>query len=369
MKRISDKLKTTVSLDTNLGSATPLVPIMVQDKYLKEAHSLTRLNISSFGEDIASEVSKLSEQVVSQTTVSEVGEFGKGMVQIMTLTQRVDPTKLTMNKGSGLLSKLKNLFIETKEQVVAQFASVKSEIDKIEQTLVTHISSMTNQNVFLESMYSANVKEYNNLEGAIKALDRLKTDETDKLGRMQASNPSDGFAMQTIADQQDFITKIDKRLDRLRRIQHVALLTAPEIRSIQNGNINCIDKFQDITTTTLPAWKKQLSLVILALNQKDEAALGNAIDDKTNEFFNRAADLSGQNRVEVAKLSQRSVLDMSTLQHMQDVLISSTREATEIAKTGEADRTAAVQKLADMRTQLKSEFNPTTGMKRIQVTQ
>lgn len=225
---------------------------------------------------------------------------------------------------------------------------------------------MTDQNTFLERMYGANEREYQNLEAAIRALERVKEEANDKLEQMEAATGGkDGMMLQAIVDQKDLVDKFDIRLDQLRRLQHVALLTAPEIRDIQNGNLGCVNKFQAIKIT-LSAWKKQLSLVILSLKQKEEVELGNLIDDKTNEFFNKAADLTGQNRVAVAKLSQRSVLDMSTLEHMQQVLIASTREAKEIAKAGEEDRANAVKRIAEMRGELKNEFNPTSSARGMQ---
>ena len=70
-------------------------------------------------------------------------------------------------------------------------------------------------------------------------------------------------------------------IDRLKRMQQVALLTAPEIRLIQAGNVTMVEKFNDILNTTLPAWKKQMSMTILALRQKENAELGNSSNDLT----------------------------------------------------------------------------------------
>lgn len=171
--------------------------------------------------------------------------------------------------------------------------------------------------------------------------------------------------MLKISDQIDFVNKIEVRLDYLRKMQQLALLAVPEIRRSQNNNINLVDKFNTIKTMTLPAWRKQLRLIIESLEQKKDAQVGKAIDDQTNEFMKKSADLSGQNYVEVTKLSQRSVIDTSTLQYMTDALVNSTKEAQAVIETAKSERAQTEQAIASMRLQMKETFNP---MKRVGTT-
>jgi uncharacterized protein YaaN involved in tellurite resistance len=139
-------------------------------------------------------------------------------------------------------------------------------------------------------------------------------------------------------------------------MQQVALLTAPEIRTIQAGNVTMVEKFNDIMHTTLPAWKKQMSMTILALRQKENAELGNTIDNKTNEFFRKAASLNNQNAIAVAKASERSTVDIETLEFMQQQLIDSVKQVKSIQEQGRTDRQAASQKIDQLRNEMKQEM-------------
>ena len=152
------------------------------------------------------------------------------------------------------------------------------------------------------------------------------------------------------------IKRWEKQIDRLKRMQQVALLTAPEIRMIQAGNVTMVEKFDDTVNTTIPAWKKQLSMTILALRQKENAELGNAIDDQTNNFFRKAAELNHNNAIAVAQAGERSVVDIETLEYMQNQLIDSVKQVRQIQETGREERRQASVKINGLRDQMKQEM-------------
>ena len=60
--------------------------------------------------------------------------------------------------------------------------------------------------------------------------------------------------------------------------------------------------------------------------QKNSVQLANTIDDATNELLRRNADLLHQNSVDTAKANQRSVIDIETLEHVQNTLIKTVND-------------------------------------------
>lgn len=341
----------------------PVVPFTLVDKYLRQARGLTRLNISGYGTDVSASVAKLSDDTLEKTKVSEISDFSDGLSKIILLTSQVDFSKLGGgDKVDGFFGKLKAMFAESKEKIVARATSVEDRIKEIAEFLEKRIQSMETRNLNLEDLFKMNMEEYQNLEAAIRALERVEVDEKGKLEKMQANSGDVNLGMLQQSDQIDFVTKIEIRLDYLRKMQHLALLTVPEIRRSQNNNINMIDKFNTIKTITLPAWRKQLRLIIEGLEQKKDATVANSVDDQTNDFLKKSADLAGQNYVAVTKASQRSVVDTSTLQHMTDALVSSTKEAQAIIESAKTERVESMKEIEKMRTQLKETFNP---MKRV----
>jgi uncharacterized protein YaaN involved in tellurite resistance len=114
-----------------------------------------------------------------------------------------------------------------------------------------------------------------------------------------------------------------------------------------------VEKFYAIKNITLPAWKNQISLAISLHEQKNSVQLANSIDDATNDLLRRNADLLHQNSVDTARANQRSVIDVETLEHVQQTLIKSVNDVIQIQKEGQMKREQAEVKLK----QLQQNFN------------
>ena len=131
----------------------------------------------------------------------------------------------------------------------------------------------------------------------------------------------------------------------LQVLQQSAMQTLPMIRIIQSNNLMLVDKFYAIKNITLPAWKNQISLAISLQEQKNSVQLANTIDDATNDLLKRNADLLHQNSVDTAKANQRSVIDIETLEHVQNTLIKTVNDVIVIQKEGMQKRDEATIRL------------------------
>ena len=126
-------------------------------------------------------------------------------------------------------------------------------------------------------------------------------------------------------------------------------LYSGNIEFIKNGasptyikNRRHVDVIKNIT---LPAWKNQISLAISLQEQKNSVQLAKAIDDTTNDLLRRNAELLHQNSVDTAKANQRSVIDVETLEHVQNTLIKTVNDVIQIQKEGMQKRAEATTRL------------------------
>ena len=113
-----------------------------------------------------------------------------------------------------------------------------------------------------------------------------------------------------------------------------------------------VDKFYAIKNITLPAWKNQISLAISLQEQKNSVQLANTIDDATNELLRRNAELLHDNSVKTAKANQRAVIDVETLEHVQNTLIKTVNDVIQIQKEGMQQRVQATEKLKSLQSNL-----------------
>jgi uncharacterized protein YaaN involved in tellurite resistance len=97
-------------------------------------------------------------------------------------------------------------------------------------------------------------------------------------------------------------------------------------------------------------------MTILKIKQKENAELSTQVDDKTNEFFRKAAELNGQNAIAVAQASERSVVDMDTLEFMQKTLIDSVHAVKDIQEKGHQERIEASNRIDVLRNEMKTEM-------------
>lgn len=330
----------------------------VNTKLAKARNIKNDSGISEFGTEAAKEVAALADTVLKKTTTGKMGDFGAGITQILTLTSQVNVDDLNIDKNKGFVGKVTNFFKKKKTEVLAQFEDTTKSIEKIVQDLESRQGAMKTDNQFLDQLYEKNLQEYHDLGYSVDAAEEMLKEmnveyESKKL---EASTSTDQMFIQEVNEFEQKIKRWEKQIDRLKRMQQVAMLTAPEIRQVQAGNVAMVEKFSDLINTTIPAWKKQLSMTILALRQKENAELGNEMDNKTNEFFKKAAILNNQNAIAVASLSERSVVDIETLEFMQQQLIDSVKQVKQIQETGRQERQAASDKITTLRDQMKQEM-------------
>jgi uncharacterized protein YaaN involved in tellurite resistance len=316
------------------------------------------MKISEYGTEHGKKIAELADVVVKKTTTGKMGDFGDGITQILSLTSQVNVADLNVDKKGGWFGGVTSFFKKKRVEVLAQFENTSTSIDKVATDLTSRSKTMEQDNEFLDKLYDANLEEYRGLEKAIAEIEA----EIQVLGqehaikKVEAEKSTDQFFIQEVNELEQRIKLWDKQVDRLKRLQQIALLTAPEIRQIQSGNTALYQKFSDLVNTTIPAWKKQLSMTILKIKQKENAELSTQVDDKTNEFFRKAAELNGQNAIAVAQASERSVVDMDTLEFMQKTLIDSVHAVKDIQEKGHQERIEASNRIDVLRNEMKTEM-------------
>lgn len=333
--------------------STALVPLnQNQQRHLDALKNVSVNDIGSFGSEASLTVSKLSDEVLQKVKVGNAGEFGNGINQILTLMSSVDVKKMGESKP-GIFTKLKAAVTKVKIDFMGQFNSVATEVENIGNQLSVGIKRMQGEADWLDKMYQANLQSLYEMEDMLVALEALFNQESQVLANMQSDQSIDPMI---INDKKIYVDRLGKHCDKMRRLIHLSKLTAPEIRSMQVSNYNNAQKFDDLIQVTIPAWKKQISLGLLSLRQKQDAELAKSIDDKSNEFMRAAADLVHDNLILTAQNANRSVVDIETLQHMQNQFIDAVKQVKQIDEQGRQERVAAVSTLKSMDDQLKQEM-------------
>lgn len=310
---------------------------------------LTVANIHTLGSDAGQNIGKLSEEILSKVKVADTGELGDGISNILTLTRKVDITRLGEQRN-GLLSRVWNIFGDTKQKVLDQFETSKDQIEKITGTLSTGIDRMRGEAVWLENAYDANIEYLHELEDILVNVDDVKVIEDQKLAKLMADPET---PMNVLDDQRMLTDALDKQADKLRRLVQLAKLTAPQIASMRKVNMNTVEKFESLNTVVIPAWKNNMSLSLISLQQKKDNELSNMIDNETNRLLKDNAKTVAQNMKDAAAANQRGVVDLSTLQSIQTDMLNGIKETIRIEEAGRQERKQAAIEMQKMDQNLK----------------
>ena len=132
--------------------------------------------------------------------------------------------------------------------------------------------------------------------------------------------------------------------------------TAPQIRLVQGNDTLMVEKIQSTIVNTIPLWKSQMVLALGVEHSAQAAAAQREVTDMTNELLRRNADKLKLAVTETARESERGIVEIETLRHTNESLISTLDEVMQIQREGRQKRAAAEQEMVRLEQELKSKL-------------
>ncbi|MDO8329426.1 MAG: toxic anion resistance protein [Fluviicoccus sp.] len=318
--------------------------------------------VHQLGSKSGEKIVQYSEKLLTQVKTKDMDGLGEKLHDVVMLAKGINVQALVKNSGSGSKIPLIGGLIDSlrmgKEQILGRYDTLSKQIEKLVSEIKVTQTRLSTRIRDLDQVYEFNVEEYRNLDCNI-LVGEIKVEELrqELEQRRNAPSATDPMEAQALGDLQDLIGRLDKRVHDLRTMQMVAVQTAPMIRMVQSNNRILIDKFHNLQELTIPSWKKQFTLAIALIEQQKAVELSQRIDDTTNDLMRRNADLLRQNSVNTARANQRSVVDIETLEHVQQTLISTMEEVEQIQREGEQSRQQAAGRMEEMKTELMQRLN------------
>ncbi len=311
----------------------------------KELQNMSHNSVAEYGKNIATKTSTYTDELLNLVQNRDLDATGQKLNQVVQVAQQLNTSSiLNKKKSSGFFGNIISKFKGAKDNFDAHFNTTKEQLDVLVKEIETSQSGLKARVDTLDKMFDGVQDEYKQL-GVHIAAGRLREQELQQEISTLTALPQDQSTTQKIYDLNHLANNLEKRVSDLQVLQQSAMQTLPMIRIIQSNNLMLVDKFYAIKNITLPAWKNQISLAISLSEQKNSVQLANTIDDATNELLRRNADLLHQNSVDTAKANQRSVIDIETLEHVQNTLIKTVNDVIQIQKEGVQKRTEATVRL------------------------
>ena len=328
----------------------------------KELAEINHNAVAEYGKNIATQTSGYTDELLNLVQNKDLDETGQKLNQVVQVAQQLNTSSiLNKKKNSGFFGGLMGKIKGAKNNIDMHFNTTKEQIDTLVKEIEKSQSGLKARVDTLDRMFHGVQSEYKQL-GVYIAAGKLKQDEIQQEISTLTAQAQDQTTTQRVYDLNHLANNLEKRVSDLQVLQQSAMQTLPMIRIIQSNNLMLVDKFYAIKNITLPAWKNQISLAISLNEQKNSVQLANTIDDATNDLLKRNADLLHQNSVDTAKANQRSVIDIETLEHVQNTLIKTVNDVIQIQKEGmqkRAEATTRLRSLQDNLNQLVLESSST----------
>lgn len=315
--------------------------------------------ILQYGAGTQKKMADFSENALKNVRTKDMGEVGDMLSGLVVELKSFEITE--EDKGIlGLFKKSANKVTGLK----AKYDKTETNVNNVCQALEKHQVTLMKDIALLDKMYDANLSYFKELSMYIIAgkqkLEEVRNGElAEAKAKAQASNlPEDAQAAKDIEAMCD---RFEKKLHDLELTRMISIQTAPQIRLVQNNDTMMAEKIQSTLVNTIPLWKSQMVLALGIEHSNQAAKAQREVTDVTNELLKKNADLLKTASVETAKESERGIVDMETLQHTNETLISTFDEVMKIQEDGRAKRQAAEQKMQRLETELKNKMLEVRG--------
>jgi len=342
-----------------------VVPVDMDEKLLTEEEKKAveefskKINIGDsnmilqYGAAAQKNVAGFSENALSSVRNKDLGEVGKSLSDLVVELKGFGGEE---KKGiAGLFKKAGNRV----EVMKAQYGKVESNVDKISHELEQHQITLMKDVAMFDQMYELNLKYYKELTMYIlagkKRLAEVRAGELEEL-RKKAEQSGSQEDAQRYNDMVQMCERFDKKIHDLELTRMISIQMGPQTRLLQNNDTLMVEKIQSSLVNTIPLWKSQMVLALGMEHARQATAAQSAVTNMTNELLRKNADLLKTGTVAAAKESERSIVDIETLQHTNEQLISTLDEVLNIQRDGAAKRKAAEVELGRIEGELKQKL-------------
>jgi uncharacterized protein YaaN involved in tellurite resistance len=328
--------------EINTSNLTP-----TRKAYYKEIASVLNekemSTITSYGSDLQRAMSSYSSDFLKQSFDSKASvESAQLISNLLGELHEVDIDDLQApNAVKRFLRRIPGLkkLVVSVEQIKAKYNTIEKNIDGIVNKLEATRQIAIRDNNLLQKQFENNCDYVDQLEDLIVA-GKMKSEELGGLIENMKSR-SNEYEEYQISDIEEYKNALDKRLTDLIALRYAFKQSLTQIRIIQRTNILHANHTETQIAMTIPLWKNQLSLAVALYDQKQAIEIGTKVTDTTNELFKKNAEMMKVQAIEVAKQSQRMVLDVETLRKSTQELVATVEGVQKAQKEGAERRAAA----------------------------
>ena len=311
--------------------------------------------VLQYGAAAQKNIAAFSENALNSVRTKDLGEVGEALSSLVVELKRVGTPEEKKGGLFGFFQKKK----DDLESLRVAYSKAETNVDRIAEMLEKHQVTLMKDVAMLDQMYDLNMKYYKELTMYIlagkKRLAQVRAEDLEAL-RKKAGETGAQEDAQAYNDMANMCTRFEKKLHDLELTRMISIQMGPQTRLIQNNDALMLEKIQSSLVNTIPLWKSQLVLALGLEHSRQATAAQSAVTNMTNELLQKNADMLKMGTIETAKEAERSIVDIQTLQHTNQQLISTLDEVMKIQQEGAQKRREAETELGRIEGELKQKL-------------
>ena len=311
--------------------------------------------VLTYGATAQKNIADFSGNALENVRTKDLGEVGD---QLSSLVVQLKSMNFGETEKKGLFGIRRKIQIQI-EELKAQYSKAETNVDKIVEMLEGHQRLLLKDVAVLDRMYDLNQDYFKELTMYIlagkKKLEECRNVVLPELQKkaVESGKPEDA---QATNDYQNMITRFEKKIYDLELTRVISIQMAPQIRLIQNNDTLMIEKIQTSIVNTIPLWKSQMVLALGMHHSQQAMQAQREVTDMTNELLKKNAEKLKTGSIEVARESERGIVDIQTLTQTNQTLIDTLEEVRSIQVEGSKKRAEAELELNRMEAELKKKL-------------
>lgn len=314
-------------------------------------------DVIQYASEIQGKMADFSDEMMKNMKTKSAGEVGDVLSTLVAEINEFD------SLDAGRFSFITRFFRNAKmmaKKMVAKYSKVETNVDRIVGQLELSKVQLTKDIAMFDAMFNENVKFFNDISlyiiAANQKIEELKNKELPEL-KQKAEESKLATDVQTANDMATAINKLERKVHDLGLTRMVSIQMAPQIRMLQSNDVELVDKIQSTITNTIPLWKSQVLLALGVNNSKMAYNAQNKVTEATNELLRKNGELLKQGSLEIAKASERSIIDLEVLKQNNQNIVSTVQEVIQIHQDGAKKRADAELELQNVENALKEELS------------
>ena len=310
--------------------------------------------IIQFGAGPQQKIADFSDSALKTVRTDELGEAGE------MISKLIGELK-TFNKDIDDAGKFR-LFRSLKKRAAtlkAKYSKCETSVNDIVTVLDGHQVTLLKDINVRDQLYDRNLTNFKELSMYILAgKQKLQQERETTLVELKKHAEETGLPedAQKANDFAALCDRFEKKIYDLELTRMVSIQMAPQIRLVQNNDSVMSEKIQSTIVNTIPLWKSQMLISLGRAHSEQALQAEQAVTQMTNELLKKNAEKLHQSTVNIAKEAERGIIDIETLTHTNQELISTLDEVQQIRTEGHEKRVAAEAELARIEEEVKNKL-------------